>query len=233
MAFYYAAAGIFLLLLMLLPVMHPLMVFLNRNSGVTCFLLAGPILFIAIRLADRRLFQQNNDAELGRMKNIIKNISQMVLITDRQKGIIWVNPALENLAGLQLNELAAKPLAYFLNNVQADKGLAEQLNNRMKKQEVFSMDLSVFKDKANPCWLHADFTPLFDDLKQYTGYIMFFTDISDIKKKEESLLRQNEVLREIAWIESHEVRRPLASILGLIECCRPAPATMKNKRCLR
>lgn len=161
--------------------------------------------------------RQNKDIEIRRMGDIIKNISNMVLITDKQKRISWANPALEDFAGLELNELTANPIAYFLNSIYADTELAEQLNNRMEKQEVFSMDISVFTGKDKPYWVHGDFTPLFDDLDQYTGYIIIFTDISGIKKKEESLLRQNEVLREIAWIESHEVRRPLASILGLIE----------------
>lgn len=141
----------------------------------------------------------------------------MVLIADNETKIVWANQALENFAGFGLTEMADKSVAYFLNRIQVDSELAEEVNNRMEKAEVFSLDLSVFTGKDSPCWMHGDFTPLFDDVGQYNGYILFFTDISGIKKKEKFLLRQNEVLREIAWIESHEVRRPLASILGLIE----------------
>lgn len=42
-------------------------------------------------------------------------------------------------------------------------------------------------------------------------------DINDLKEKEKSLLQQNMILKNIAWMESHEIRRPLASILGLVE----------------
>ncbi len=42
-------------------------------------------------------------------------------------------------------------------------------------------------------------------------------DINDLKGKEKSLLEQNKTLMDIAWMESHEMRRPLASILGLVE----------------
>jgi PAS domain S-box-containing protein len=155
--------------------------------------------------------------EIRRMEDIIKNISHMVLIADNETKIVWANQALEDFAGFGLTEMADKPVAYFLDRIQVGHELAEQVNDRLEKVEVFSLDLSVFTDKDSPCWVHGDFTPVFDDLGQYNGYILFFTDISGIKKKEEFLLRQNEVLREIAWIESHEVRRPLASILGLIE----------------
>lgn len=141
----------------------------------------------------------------------------MVLITDPQNRTAWTNPAVEHFAGLEFNELTAQPVALFFTRVQADNGLVEELIKGVEQRETFSMDLPVLSGTAKPCWLSGDFTPLFSDLDQYTGYMMVFTDISAIKTKEESLLRQNEVLREIAWIESHEVRRPLASILGLIE----------------
>lgn len=42
-------------------------------------------------------------------------------------------------------------------------------------------------------------------------------DINDLKAKEKSLLEQNMILKNIAWMESHEIRRPLASILGLVD----------------
>ncbi|CAM4335469.1 PAS domain S-box-containing protein [Pedobacter westerhofensis] len=41
-------------------------------------------------------------------------------------------------------------------------------------------------------------------------------DIDKQKKFEQQLLSQNEQLKEIAWIHSHQVRRPLSNILGLI-----------------
>jgi len=45
-------------------------------------------------------------------------------------------------------------------------------------------------------------------------------DIDKQKRFEEQLLGQNEQLKEIAWINSHEVRRPLSNILGLINLIR-------------
>ncbi|MEO6521550.1 MAG: PAS domain S-box protein [Mucilaginibacter sp.] len=236
-AFCYVAAGLLcitlsdkiLLFLAAVPILHPLLTFLNRVSGFTYFLLTGAILLIALFFANRHLLPedidtvvdnqglQNKHVAFRRMEDIIANISNMVLIADNETKIVWTNQALEDFVGFKLNELAEKPVAYFLNRIHADNVSAEQVNDRLKKAEVFSMDLSVFTDKDSPSWIHGDFTPLFDAKGQSTGYILFFTDISGIKKKEEFLLRQNEVLREIAWIESHEVRRPLASILGLIE----------------
>jgi len=41
-------------------------------------------------------------------------------------------------------------------------------------------------------------------------------DVSNQKRYAQQLLNQNDQLREIAWINSHEVRRPLSNILGLV-----------------
>ena len=41
-------------------------------------------------------------------------------------------------------------------------------------------------------------------------------DVTDKKKDRQEILAQNQRLREIAQISSHETRKPLASILGLV-----------------
>jgi PAS domain S-box-containing protein len=58
---------------------------------------------------------------------------------------------------------------------------------------------------------------VFDENKQPVRMIGAIRDINDLKAKEASLIKTNNTLVEIAWVESHEFRRPLASILGLLD----------------
>jgi PAS domain S-box-containing protein len=62
---------------------------------------------------------------------------------------------------------------------------------------------------------HASIT--YDQDGQPLQMIGAVRDINDLKAKEKSLVEQNKILKDIAWMESHEIRRPLASILGLVE----------------
>jgi len=57
---------------------------------------------------------------------------------------------------------------------------------------------------------------IFDQSGEPTRMIGAMQDVDKQKKYEYQLLNQNEQLKEIAWINSHEVRRPLSNILGLI-----------------
>lgn len=46
------------------------------------------------------------------------------------------------------------------------------------------------------------------------------TDITDRIKQERLIFAQNESLRKIAFMQSHELRRPVSSILGLMNLRR-------------
>lgn len=51
-------------------------------------------------------------------------------------------------------------------------------------------------------------------------FIAFIADISERKQHQEQLKAQHEALREIANIQSHEIRGPVASIMGLVGLIR-------------
>lgn len=46
------------------------------------------------------------------------------------------------------------------------------------------------------------------------------------------LIKQNKILREISWSQSHDVRRPLASILGLLNVYRSSPSDQEKELCI-
>ena len=51
-----------------------------------------------------------------------------------------------------------------------------------------------------------------------------------VKKQQDFLLKQNETLRQIAWQQSHEVRRPVANILGLINLIKMDKASTQEEK---
>jgi PAS domain S-box-containing protein len=57
---------------------------------------------------------------------------------------------------------------------------------------------------------------IFDQEGEPVRMIGALQDIDKQKDFEQRLLSQNEQLKEIAWIHSHQLRRPLSNILGLI-----------------
>ncbi len=65
-------------------------------------------------------------------------------------------------------------------------------------------------------WWDVTFEPAFDPMGEIIGVSYNATDITERKLYEHRILSQNDSLKQIAYIQSHELRKPVASILGLI-----------------
>ncbi len=61
----------------------------------------------------------------------------------------------------------------------------------------------------------VSFNPVYNDEHKITGVSCFARDMTEHRKHLLKIEEQNTALREIAFIESHKVRGPLATILGL------------------
>lgn len=61
------------------------------------------------------------------------------------------------------------------------------------------------------------FTPITDANNDVVGISCFSRDITPQHTHMETIEKQNDQLRQIAWIQSHEVRSPVATILGLTQ----------------
>ncbi len=59
------------------------------------------------------------------------------------------------------------------------------------------------------------YLPAYDRSGNIVGCAFTAADITERKKAEDKINRQNEIFREIAWKQSHMVRAPLANILAI------------------
>lgn len=78
-----------------------------------------------------------------------------------------------------------------------------------------------------PAWYKITFNPAYDNEGNIIGVSYNATDITQRKENEEKILQQNEVLRNIAFMQSHEMRKPVASILGLMNLLKLEDAESK------
>ena len=164
-----------------------------------------------------------SEDEAKRLGNIITKVNNIIIITDKNNFISWVNKAFEDFTGYGLEEVAGYAPSTFFVTGDTD---AELLNTILKKKrvlEAFSAEVNCQKKCGSKFWVHGEYTPLFDDKNKFTGYIAVYNDITSLKYKESETGRQNDKLKEVAWLSSHEVRRPLANIIGLINLMNETP----------
>ncbi|MVN22150.1 PAS domain-containing protein [Mucilaginibacter arboris] len=157
------------------------------------------------------------DDENKRLAEIITKVNNMIVIQDATNGITWVNKAFENFTGYTLCEVKGKLPHHVLSGPETDLKTTQSILAAKKSLKQCSYEIINYTQEKCKYWVNIEFTPLFTADGKPDGYICIHTDITARKEKEEQISRQNEILRNIAWMGSHELRRPVASILGLIE----------------
>ncbi|WP_413667598.1 PAS domain S-box protein [Mucilaginibacter sp. Mucisp86] len=152
--------------------------------------------------------------ENKRLAGIIKQVDNMVLITDDLRRLQWVNNAFVEQTGYLLDEVRNKTPADFLGGSNHPE--FETIIRRQEAREAFGIDTIIYTKKGTPVWVSAQLTPAYNEDNAFQGYIIVCQDITYRKEKEEEINRQNRLLREVAWMSSHEIRRPVATMLGLV-----------------
>jgi PAS domain S-box-containing protein len=92
------------------------------------------------------------------------------------------------------------------------KYFAMALAGKPVKREWMLMPGTVYA-----CWKETAFIPVKDNRGQVIGIALNSTDITTRKRQEDQISTQNDALTRIAIIQSHELRRPVASLLGIMD----------------
>jgi PAS domain S-box-containing protein len=154
--------------------------------------------------------------ENKRLADIITRVNNMIIVTDAENRVQWINKAFEDIAGFNLVEMGGREPFELLREPGMDESEISSMYAKQKMREAFSVDLVIYTKFKIPLWVSVELTPMFDDHGIYLGYIAVYQNITLRKEKEQEIQRQNEFLKEVAWMSSHEIRRPVATMLGLI-----------------
>ena len=84
-----------------------------------------------------------------------------------------------------------------------------------QKQNTFSVECRFRTEDGTYRFVRISAYLFYSDDGKAARMIGSMQDIDQFKQNEELLTRQNNFLRELAFTHSHELRRPVASILGL------------------
>ncbi|WP_295768548.1 PAS domain S-box protein [uncultured Mucilaginibacter sp.] len=165
---------------------------------------------------------KRSNEENKRLADIITKVNNMVIVMDADNRIGWVNKAFEDYANLPVEKLLNNNADDVLNALGVSRDTITMINDRKAKLESFFVEIAHYLPGAGNQWLEIEYTPLFDHTQKHKGYIAVQQNITSRKEKEERVSKQNKILQEIAWLSSHEVRRPVASILGLAYLAKDA-----------
>jgi PAS domain-containing protein len=103
-------------------------------------------------------------------------------------------------------------------------------NAAIQGQTVTSEKELTYQNGRRIYW-YMNFEPAFGRDREIIGVSFNATDITERIHQGQLVLRQNQALRKIAYVQSHELRRPVSSILGIVELIKSEviPTSIKEE----
>ncbi|MDO1446697.1 PAS domain-containing protein [Rhodocytophaga aerolata] len=178
--------------------------------------------FVAIQtdITKRKEVEQ----QLNFQANILKNVKDSVIVTDMKGNVIYYNQGAEAIFGYSIDEMLGKDLsAIYPTTLDLTKW--RRNIDQLRNGNPFEGEWQAKNKKQELIWVDVSTTLFMDESGEPVGLIGVSKDITDRKKAEEDreLLIKN--LTKFAFMTAHNLRGPLARILGLVSIFNQQDAT--------
>ncbi|MBZ9628618.1 PAS domain-containing protein [Psychroflexus sp. CAK1W] len=162
---------------------------------------------------------EHNNMKLKESKNkvtkTIEAVPHPMLILDDKQTIGFVNTEFEVVFGFSHDDILGRKLdILFPENLKEkySRLFANYINDEPKKLRLNNYrNFKTSKNKNLTVGISLNSFKDDDNL----NIIMIIEDLTLAKQNQDTIINQNNAFREIAWKHSHELRKPVANILGL------------------
>lgn len=166
--------------------------------------------------------QRKQEEQWSRLlESVVINASDAVLIcTGNGEGsgqtIIYVNEAYTKMSGYTKYELIGCSPG-IAQGLETDQSEIKKLQRAIQHKQTCQLEVINYTKEGKAYWVSQSHAPIADANGVVTHWISIQRDISQHKKYLTEIEEQNKKFKEIAWIQSHSVRAPLARVMGLVD----------------
>lgn len=191
--------------------------FVRVTSHSTSFEGRKSRVVLAIDVDEQIEAQRKIHISEAKLKGLINNSDDLIWMLDTEGIIITANETFKS----KFKEFLGFPveLSKKIDVSQLpESGFTKNWNNYFKLA-FLGQKLRVEEEVKNGDtteYYEIILNPIYNDNKEIFGVGCFARDITQRKEAENRIKEQVTQLKEVAWIQSHEVRKPLANIMGLL-----------------
>lgn len=172
--------------------------------------------------------RKRSEEENRRLAMVANTTTNIVVLSDGEGRIEWVNAAFTRVTGYSLDEVRGKRPGSFLRGPETDFEVVKYMRSMTEKGLAFKdVEVINYTKEGKPYWVSIEVQPLHDRTGKIVQFIAIQSDISERKAIQQALLARNDDLLKInteldrfVYSASHDLRAPISSLLGLIEVAR-------------
>lgn len=160
-------------------------------------------------------FLKSRESEI-KLRSFFETSSALHLLVDRERNVLDFNRNMSEFLFemYDVHLIQGMPVSDVLQGDSLSVFIRD-FNKALNGEAVMFERKVTYRDQRE-IWWYVTFEPGRNPEGQIIGISYNATDITERKMHEALILNQNEVLKEIAFMQSHELRKPVATIMGLV-----------------
>lgn len=167
--------------------------------------------------------QKKIEEEIKKLSDVASLTVNAVIVTDPEGKITWVNKGFERITEYTLPEVVGKKPGDLLQGRDTDQATKKYMSECIKSGQGFRVEILNYSKSGRKYWLDIELRPLHNSQNKLTGFMAIEQDINEKKLVElerlaliDGLQNRNKELQQFSYIVSHNLRAPIAKILGLV-----------------
>ena len=174
---------------------------------------SGEIFYRAIK---KKQAEETVKESEKKYRTLVENMNEGLVHVDAGGGIQFINNRIVQMLGFSSEELVGKSAVNSLLFDEKNlKFLAKRLQVCRNKDLLKQYELPMRTKDNTLVWMLVNGHALRNGSGSIVGTMATLVDITDRKKTEDKLQRVNQELKTFIYRASHDLRGPLASVLGL------------------
>lgn len=166
------------------PVYQEITLTLLEDGGIICI----------CRDIEQRIL---NRKQLRIHEKIMEQTNSMLMITNRNREITWVNEAFCRTTGYSLMDVLGRNPGHLLQGKNSSRATIKKFRESLISRTPFSCEMLNYKKDGSVYWVDIKCQPLFNEQGQIEGFFAIEEDITS-RKKTETLLADNKLRLEMA-----------------------------------
>lgn len=178
------------------------------------------------------------NAQLEQSRQVLQAIfdstQSYIFLVDTQFRIIFFNKKAQegslSMHGREL-KLGDSILIYTEsgNDEMALLAFRENYDKAVDTRQTVVSEREIYYPSMMSSWIRSEYTPVYDN-GILAGVALRIVDITERKRHEIQIEMQTEILQQISWMQSHQTRQPVATILGLINIMEKSSLSDDNRK---
>lgn len=191
----------------------------TRNYLIASIVLAIFLLILIysrfiIKARAHNIIEEKNRA-LEKLSLVAKETANGVLVTSAEGDIEWFNEGFCKLFSWSSIEEYREKKGTNIYQVSGNERIKEIIQEACTEKKSIIYENSLFNKNGQELWIQTTLTPIFDENGTLKKMVFVESDVSELKKAQETAERALEIQEQFLANTSHEIRTPMNGVIGM------------------